>query len=98
MVFSGGVWQTEGGGKKTKGGGTKTEGGGEKKTVEGGGTKMGGRRRRSHMLLEVQSDLVIHWLFKTSWQSIQLKDLKKTKIIQNIFSSHESNAQMSFSD
>ena len=91
MVFSGGVWQTEGGGKKTKGGGTKTEGGGTK--TEGGGTKMGGRRR-SHMLLEVQSDLVIHWLFKMSWQS----DLKKTKIIQNIFSSHESNAQMSFSD
>ena len=93
MVFSGGVWQTEGGGQKTKGGGTKTVGGGTK-TEGGGGTKMGGSRRRSHMLLEVQSDLVIHWLFKMSWQS----DLKKTKIIQNIFSSHESNAQMSFSD
>ena len=94
MVFSGGVWQTEGGGKKTKGGGTKTVGGGEKKKVGGETKTVGGRRRRSHMLLEVQSDLVIHWLFKMSWQS----DLKKTKIIQNIFSSHESNAQMSFSD
>ena len=50
MVFTGGVLQTGGGvlEKKTGGG--------------GGGEKTG--RRRSPMLLEVQSDLVIHWLFR----------------------------------
>ena len=67
VVFSGGIWQTEWGGGEKTGGGVlekkKTDGGGEKKTC-GGGEKKTGRRRRSPMLLEVQSDLVIHWLFK----------------------------------
>ena len=55
MVFTGGVWQTGGGGGgKNMDGGDKKTGGGEKKTD----------RRRPPLLLEVQSDLVIHWLFR----------------------------------
>ena len=50
MVFTGGVCQAE---KST--GREKT--GGEKKM---GGEKKTGRRRRSHVLLDLQSDLVIH--------------------------------------
>ena len=46
VVFTGGVWQTGGGGV------------GEKKEKMGGGGETG-------MLLEVQSCLVIHWLFDT---------------------------------
>ena len=46
MVFSGGVWQTEGGGKKTVGRETKTVGG-ETKTVGRGGTKtIGGEQKK----------------------------------------------------
>ena len=56
MVFTGGFWQTEGGEKKTEGG----RGKGEKKIGGGGG---GGGE--TCMLLEVQSCLVIHWLFIT---------------------------------
>ena len=91
IVFSGGVWQTVGGGTKTEGGETKTEGGGGTKTVGGrnktveGGTKTVGwgtktvgenkkiergiyvclqdRRRKLTLPLEVQFNLVIHWLF-----------------------------------
>ena len=51
MVFTGGVWQT-GGGE------------GEKKKM-GGEKKMGGGGGETGMLLEVQSCLVIHWLFDT---------------------------------
>ena len=74
MVFTGGVRQAGGGEKKTEEGEKKkTEGGGEKKTGGGGEKKTGGGvlekilggkkktgRRRSHMLLEVQSCLVMH--------------------------------------
>ena len=50
MVFSGGVWQAGEGEKKAGGGVMEKKMGGDKT----------GRRRRSHVLLEVQSDLVIH--------------------------------------
>ena len=72
MVFTGGVWQTGGGEKKTVGGEKKT-GGGEKKRGER--EKKTGRRR-SHV--EVQSDLVIHWLLimHLTYISIYSKDLK----------------------
>ena len=52
VVFTGGVWQTGGGG----GEGEKKKMGGEKKMGGGGGGETG-------MLLEVQSCLVILWLF-----------------------------------
>ena len=54
LVFTGGVWQTEGGEKKT--------GGGVLEKILGWKKKTG--RRRSPMLLEKQSDLVIHWLLR----------------------------------
>ena len=69
----GGGTKTKWGGTKTVGRGTKTEGGGGTKTEGGGGTKMGGlyvwliqrrrRRRSSPVLLEMQFNLVIYWLF-----------------------------------
>ena len=73
LIFTGGVCQAGGGEKKTgEGGKKKTEGGGEKKTGGGGGErgekktegggekKKTGSRKRSRVLLEVPSDLVIH--------------------------------------
>ena len=86
MIFIGGDWQTEGEEKKTgwegekkTGGEEKKTGGGEKNT--GGDKKTGGRekktgRRRSHV--EVQSDLVIHWLLimHLTYISIYSEDLK----------------------
>ena len=88
MVFIGEDWQTEEGEKKTAeggerktggadkktGGGEKKTGGGEKKKTGGGEKKTG--RRRSHV--EVQSDLVIHWLLimHLTYISIYSEDLK----------------------
>ena len=73
MVFIGEDWQTEEGEKKTAGGGERKTGGADKKT--GGGEKKTGRRR-SHV--EVQSDLVIHWLLimHLTYISIYSEDLK----------------------
>ena len=58
--------------------GDKRTGGREIKKT-GGGEKTD-RRRRSRVMLEVQSDLVIHWLFRaltayTSWSHIVLSGL-----------------------